>query len=141
LGHAKEEMTAMPTRFAFAIFACVLLALSPAMAADGEVVATGTFTGKSNHRTNGSVAVHKTASGYTVELGSDFDHDGAPDPKLGFGRDGYDAAAKFSPLRANTGAQSYKIPAKIDAESYTEVWVWCEKYSVPLGVAKLKPAQ
>jgi len=132
----------MPTRLPIIAFATVLLALSPAaMAADGEAVATGKFTGQSGHKTTGGVAVHKTADGYTVELGADFNHDGAPDPKLGFGRGGYDAAAKFSPLRANTGAQSYGIPAAIDAGAYTEVWVWCEKYNVPLGVAKLKPAQ
>ena len=132
----------MPTRFPIIALAAVLLALSPAaMAADGEAVATGTFTGKSNHKTSGSVAVHKTADGYTVELGPDFKFDGAPDPKLGFGRDGYDAASKFSHLRANSGAQSYDIPAEVDAGAYTEVWVWCERYSVPLGVAKLKPAQ
>ena len=131
----------MPTRFPIAAFALVLLALSPAMAAGGEAVATGTFTGQSNHKTSGGVAVHKTATGYTVELGPDFSHDGAPDPKLGFGRGGYDAAAKFSHLRANSGAQSYDIPAAIDAGSYTEIWVWCERYNVPLGVAKLRPAQ
>ena len=132
----------MPTRLPIIAFAAVLLALSPAaMAADGEAVATGTFTGQSGHKTSGSVAVHKTANGYTVELGPDFKFDGAPDPKLGFGRDGYDSASKFSPLRADSGAQSYDIPGDVDAESYTEVWVWCEKYSVPLGVAKLKPAQ
>ena len=131
----------MPTRFLSATFAVALVALTPAIASAGEAVASGVFTGQSGHKASGTVAVYKTADGYIVELGPDFKFDGAPDPKLGFGRGGYDAASKFSPLRANTGAQSYEIPAKVDAGSYTEVWVWCEKYSVPLGVAKLTPAQ
>ena len=131
----------MPTRFLITALAAVLLSISPAMAGDGDAVATGTFTGKSGHKTSGTVAVHRTASGYTVELGPDFKFDGAPDPKLGLGRNGYDAGAKFSPLRSNAGAQSYDLPAEIDTDSYTEVWVWCEQYSVPLGVATLKPAQ
>jgi hypothetical protein len=135
-------MTAMPCRLSLVAVAAVLLTLTPAaIAADGEDVATGTFTGQSGHRTSGTVTLYRTAEGYTVELGSDFIHDGAPDPKLGFGRGGYDAASKFSHLRANTGAQSYDIPAAIDAGAYTEVWVWCERYSVPLGLAKLKPGQ
>ena len=131
----------MPIRFPTAAFAVALVALTPAIASADEAVASGVFTGQSGHKASGTVAVYKTANGYTVELGPDFKFDGAPDAKLGFGRGGYDAAAKFSELRANAGAQSYDIPAKVDAGSYTEIWVWCEKFSVPLGVAKLTPAQ
>ncbi|WP_432612907.1 DM13 domain-containing protein, partial [Litoreibacter halocynthiae] len=35
------------------------------------------------------------------------------------------------------GASTYKIPAGIDPDDYNEVWIWCEKFNVPLGVAKL----
>ncbi|MEM6357469.1 MAG: hypothetical protein AAF844_17545 [Pseudomonadota bacterium] len=26
----------------------------------------------------------------------------------------------------------------LDIGNYTEVWIWCEQFSVPLGVAKLQ---
>ncbi|MCP4327811.1 MAG: DM13 domain-containing protein [Alphaproteobacteria bacterium] len=113
------------------------VAASTAQAADGAAVASGTFVGQSGHAASGSVAVHKSGSGYTVVLGEDFVFDGAPDPKLGFGKNGYDSASKFSHLNANSGQQDYTIPAATDVAGYDEVWIWCEQYNVPLGVAKL----
>ena len=41
-------------------------------------------------------------------------------------------------MTSNSGEQSYQIPASVDPGDYTEVWVWCEQYAVPLGVATLK---
>jgi hypothetical protein len=40
-------------------------------------------------------------------------------------------------LRSNSGAQAYKVPEGIDPDAFDEVSIWCRKYSVPLGVAKL----
>lgn len=124
--------------FAIAAFAAAVLAMPISASAGDETIASGSFVGKSNHVTSGTVSVVKTDSGTKVVLGSDFDFDGAPDPKLGFGKNGYDKSSQFSVLKANKGEQSYEIPASVDPESYNEVWVWCEQYSVPLGVAKLK---
>ena len=93
----------------------------------------GTFKGKSNHITTGRVEVLKGS----VELLSDFTFDGAPDPKVAFGKDGYDAKTLMGKLTKNKGASSYQIPAGINPDNYNEVWVWCEKFNVPLGVAKL----
>ena len=124
--------------FAIAAFTAAALAMSSSASAGDETIASGTFVGKSNHVTSGTVSVVKTDSGTKVVLESDFDFDGAPDPKLGFGKNGYDKSSQFSVLKANKGEQSYEIPASINPENYNEVWVWCEQYSVPLGVAKLK---
>ena len=124
--------------FAIAAFTAAMLAMPTGASAGDETIASGTFVGKSNHVTSGTVSVVKTDSGTKVVLESDFDFDGAPDPKLGFGKNGYDKSSQFSVLKANKGEQSYEIPASINPENYNEVWVWCEQYSVPLGVAKLK---
>jgi hypothetical protein len=111
----------------------------PAAAYAGEdVIARGSFTGKSGHATSGGVSVKKTAEGPVVVLEPDFRFDGAPDPKLGFGKNGYDKSAKFSALKSNSGEQTYALPGSIDPADYNEIWVWCERYAVPLGVAKLK---
>ena len=82
--------------------------------------------------------VVKTAKGTLLVLEPDFKFDGAPDPKLGFGKNGYVKSTQFSKLKSNRGKQTYEIPSTIDPADYTEVWVWCERYSVPLGVATLK---
>ncbi len=119
-------------------FAAAVVAAPVAAAAQDQVLASGEFRGKSGHAASGGVSVLKTATGAVVVLGPDFKFDGAPDPKLGFGKNGYVKSTQFSPLKSNSGEQSYDIPAAIDPADYTEVWVWCEKYSVPLGVATLQ---
>ncbi|MGR3502154.1 DM13 domain-containing protein [Pseudaestuariivita sp.] len=97
----------------------------------------GTFTGASNHVTRGRAELVKEGSTYTVHLLDDFVFDGAPDPKVALGRDGYDASTLMGLLKKNRGASSYKVPAGINADDYNEVWIWCERFNVPLGVAKL----
>jgi len=93
---------------------------------------SGTFTGLNNHVTLGTATVVQTDSGYVIELGEDFSFDGAPDPKVALGNDGkYDPATLIEPLRDNKGAQSYKVPGN-------EVYIWCEKFSVGLGVASIQ---
>ncbi|MEM7226833.1 MAG: DM13 domain-containing protein [Pseudomonadota bacterium] len=106
--------------------------------AGSKVVASGTFTGASDHITTGGVTILETASGKIAVLESDFSLDGAPDPKLGFGKDGYDTSTTFSKLASNNGLQIYAIPASVDPSKYNEFYIWCEKFSVPLGIAKLK---
>ena len=51
--------------------------------------------------------------------------------------DKYDPATLMGPLTSNTGASTYEVPAGINVDDYNEVWIWCDKFSVPLGVAKL----
>ena len=125
----------VPTLFAAAAL-ILFFAAAPAAWA-GDVVAKGSFTGKSNHVTTGGVSIEKTAEGYLLVLEESFSFDGAPDPQLGFGKNGYDGSTRFTLLKANSGKQVYKVPANIDVSQYNEVWVWCERFSVPLGVATL----
>lgn len=114
--------------------AAALLAL-PALAGEGA----GTFTGLSNHVTTGSVEVVETADGWEIRLGEDFAFDGAPDPRVGFGRDGsFVDPTDFEPLRENAGAQVYRVPADINPEEYDSVFIWCRQFSVPLGIAEIE---
>jgi hypothetical protein len=120
------------------VFAAVTAGSAGAQAAE-DVLASGTFAGASGHKTSGGVAVVRTDAGAMVVLQQDFSLDGAPDPKVGFGRDGaYDKKAQLAPLSANKGHQTYQLPASVDPANYNEVYIWCEQYSVPLGVAKLQ---
>ncbi len=107
--------------------------------AASTVTASGTFTGKSDHVTTGGVTILETSNGYAVVLEADFTLDGAPDPKIGFGNDGVFAPETlFSPLRKKNGLQAYELPASVDPTAFNEIYIWCEKFSVPLGVASLK---
>lgn len=115
----------------------VLLAPLSAQAAS-EVLGEGTFVGKSKHKTSGNVTILKTDNGVLVILDRNFSLDGAPDPKLGFGKDGYDTDTTFSKLDSLRGLQVYRVPASIDPSNYNEFYIWCEKFSVPLGLAELK---
>ena len=98
----------------------------------------GSFTGLSNHVTKGVVEVVNTGNGWEIHLKDSFWFDGAPDPRVGFGKDGkFVDPTDFEPLRQNAGAQVYKVPASINPEDFDEVYIWCRKFSVPLGVAKI----
>ena len=99
---------------------------------------TGSFTGLSNHVTRGDVEVVKTAQGWEIHLKESFWFDGAPDPRVGFGNDGtFVDPTDFEPLRQNEGAQVYAVPASINPEDFNEVYIWCRRFSVPLGVAPI----
>ncbi|MCH8169438.1 MAG: DM13 domain-containing protein [Proteobacteria bacterium] len=118
------------------ILLAALIALSGATASAGE--GSGSFSGVNGHQATGQVAVVRTADGWEVRLEDSFSFDGAPDPWVGFGRSGsFVPATDFHRLRSNTGAQVYKVPADIDAGAYDEVYIWCRRYSVPLGVARI----
>lgn len=99
----------------------------------------GTFEGRSNHVTTGSVKVVKENGRYIVELGDDFSLDGGPDPRVAFGKDGkYDPNTKLGALLNLTGKQRYAVPPTLDISGHNEVYIWCEVAGVPLGVASIK---
>ncbi len=126
-------------RLIFSMATCALLLTTAHPGFAGDVVSSGQFKGASNHKTTGAASVEKSAAGTMVVLGADFNFDGAPDPKVGFGRDGvYDAAAQLQALKSKTGHQEYNVPGSVDLARYNEIYIWCEQYNVPLGVAKLK---
>ncbi len=115
-----------------------LLTAAP-VAAETNVLATGTFTGASDHITTGGVSVIKTANGGAVViLDSDFSLDGAPDPRVGFGVDGaYKDASDLGELINKDGIQVYLVPSSVNVDDFNEIYIWCRKFSVPLGVASL----
>jgi hypothetical protein len=121
-------------RRSFLTFAATGLAVLPTTkllaAGHGRV---GTFTGAARYGIGGSGEL----VGNRVNLLDDFVFGSAPDPKVALGRDGYDATTLMGPLKSTSGASSYTLPAGIDPSGYDEIWIWCERFNVPLGVAKL----
>lgn len=113
-------------------------AVSQAPDQDGRVTATGTFEGRSDHITTGTATVQRINGRWAIVLRDDFSFDGAPDPKVAFGSNGFQADAILAPLASNMGRQIYYVPAGLDVGDYNEVWLWCEQFNVPLGVARLR---
>lgn len=112
-------------------------AIAASEAANAQVTARGTFVGKSNHETTGHASIGRLGNQWVVILEEDFTFDGAPDPHVALGRDGYDKNASLALLSSNSGQQVYAIPAGLDVADFNEIWIWCDKFSVPLGTAKL----
>ena len=103
-----------------------------------QVVASGVFEGRTDHVTSGNVTLEKTATGYQLVLAANFELDGAPDPIVGFGNNGkFSKSSKIGALINKSGAQTYQLPADFNPASFSEVYIFCEKFSVPLGVATL----
>ncbi|QJF52915.1 DM13 domain-containing protein [Roseobacter ponti] len=121
------------------ISALMIVTLSALATLGAGADTTGTFTGKSNHVTTGGVTITKNADGTaTVTLHDNFSLDGAPDPRVAFGKNGtYAPEADLGVLKNLTGGQSYVVPASVNLDDYDEIYIWCLKFSVPLGVAAL----
>lgn len=128
----------MKSAFVKSLTAAALIALAP-LAAQAGSKTHGEFTGASDHITTGGVKIVKTADGGAVViLDSDFSLDGAPDPRVGFGKDGkFSDASDLGALQNLTGVQVYIVPASVNVDDFNEVYIWCKKFSVPLGVADL----
>lgn len=101
-----------------------------------NALASGAFAGRSDHITTGGASIIGSQGAYELVLAADFSLDGAPDPIVGFGKDGkYNAATKIGALKNKSGAQRYKLPANFNLSDVSEVYIWCEQFDVPLGVA------
>ena len=127
----------MPGRREFLVFSAAFAASAPFQVLAGGHGRIGSFKGESGHVTTGRAEIVTSGGQSTVTLLDDFTFDGAPDPKVALGQNGYDKDALLAPLKSNSGKQIYTVPANIDAAKFNEVWIWCERFNVPLGVAKI----
>ena len=132
-----NETLMFKTLIRFAIVALFALGANTAVAGSGHK--TGSFTGENNHVVKGDYTITKQADGsHIITLEDNFDLDGAPDPSVGFGKDGkYSKATYLGNLKSNKGKQSFAIPASVDLSDYNEVYIWCAKFTVSLGKADL----
>ena len=138
-------LTKLPRPFLTTAAAAVALSLVVAasapstMAHAAEVLKSGTFFGQSDHITSGKVTIEKDGDRTIVVLHEDFSLDGAPAPTLGFTKEGkFDVKTEFAKLKSLKGEQRYEVPSGILVSAYDAFTVWCSKFSVPLGTAKLK---
>lgn len=115
-----------------------IAALSTVALAADDADRSGLFEGRNDHVVGGRASIQRTDDGFVIALGDDFSLDGAPDPKVGLGSDGaFDPATLLGALQRTAGAQTYAVPEGIDPAKYDEIYIWCEQFAVPLGVATL----
>lgn len=114
-----------------------MISFGPATAAKTDTF--DTFTGASDHVTKGGVTITNNDDGTaTVTFDQSFSLDGAPDLRVDFDKGGKIVSiADPEQLKNLNGAQSYVVPASLDIDAYNELYIWCLKFAVPLGVAQL----
>ena len=118
--------------------AAAMLATAAAQAQQAQQARSGTFEGRGGHESSGGVTVERAGERWVVLFADDFRLDRAPDPRIAFGKDGYDPNSTLGRLKSLRGAARYRLPRTVDPAQYNEVWLWCKKFEVPLAVAKLK---
>lgn len=110
-----------------------------ALVASPSLAASGSFKGAKGHTTTGSVTVTEQGGKLVIKLGSNFSLDGAPDPYVSLGNGSRPVKGGTAGILTKLkGAGTYSVPATAITKGAKEVVIWCKKYAVPLGVAKLK---
>ena len=116
----------------------VAVALLTGPAAAQEILYKGTFKGAGGKKSSGNFEIFKKGGKTLIRLKSNFRLSSVPDPKLAFGNGRYKKGTIYAKLKKFRGQQTYVIPSRLNPASFKQVWIWCEKFNVPLGLAKLK---
>ena len=120
--------------------------------ATAQVTATAMASGQfqdadRSHQGAGTAVLAQTSDGRTVLQFGDFSVTPGPDLEVWLvaaNAPGTSSAVLASdwvslgPLQSPNGAQTYEIPADVDASAYGSVVIWCEDFSVLFAVAPLR---
>ena len=115
---------------------------APAAASKASKVLTtarGSFVGTKKFQVTGTTEVFRQNGQWFIRLGPGFSESGAPDPKVALGNKaagGYQPGTILGLIQAN-GESVYALKPGLDIGNYDQVWIWCEKFNVPIGHADL----
>lgn len=127
---------------AVSMIATVVLALVAFGLATATVSAqtlkSGSFRGAGGHKSSGGVRIVKANGATRVVFSANFKLDSAPDARIAFGNGRYQRGTIFARLRKLRGSQSYVVPARLKAERFSQVWLWCKRFNAPLAVARVR---
>ena len=100
----------------------------------------GTFSSLA-HDTSGKAIVQELADGSRVLRLEDFETSNGPDVRvyLSAGKDGSYGKdfVDLGGLKGNVGNQNYTIPSGADLDRYDTAVIWCRRFTVAFGAAKL----
>jgi len=119
--------------------AAVSLGTVPAFAGEGR---KGSLSGRKGYNVVGTVEVKKVGGKTIVALKDDYVFDpnkNPPDIKIGFGNgESYAKGSKIhDALTIKSGAAEFEVPASINTDEFSELYIYCEKFTVILAVAPL----
>ena len=101
--------------------------------------ARGSFVGTQKFQVTGTTEVFRQNGEWFIRLGPGFSESGAPDPKVALGNKasgGYVPGTILGLIQAN-GESVYALKPGLDIGDYDQVWIWCERFNVPIGHANL----
>ena len=133
-------------RFASIAMLLAVSAIPLAASAAPAAVQSGSFQNGA-HPTSGTVTLYKLDDGKTVLRLSDFRTSNGPAVHVyltaanSVNSNGDVTSGKFvdlGDLKANIGNQNYEIPSDIDLSQYHGVSIWCSRFSVNFGYARLQ---
>ncbi|MEM9745170.1 MAG: DM13 domain-containing protein [Actinomycetota bacterium] len=112
-------------------------------AAQPEVVTefTGQFSGTSRYDVSGDAVVLGNGTGQRFLRFENFESNNGPDLNVYLvNPDDPSDFIDLGDLKGNIGDQNYEIPADVDLDRYSQVSIWCVRFSVGFGTADLVPA-
>ena len=103
---------------------------------------SGSLSGRRGYNVTGTVQVVKDGGSTQVVFSDDYQFDptkNPPDIKIAFGNGEEYAQGSHihNELTVKSGAASFDVPASIDTDQYSELYIYCEQFTVILAVAPL----
>jgi hypothetical protein len=104
------------------------------------------------HETTGTVRVLRLADGSRILRLQNLDTSNGPDLRVWItdapviaGRDGWHvfddgAHVSLGRLKGNRGSQNYALPPDLDLDRFGSVTIWCDRFNVSFGAARLASA-
>jgi len=90
------------------------------------------------------VSVFRLADGTAVVRFEDVDIRNSPDPVLylvpGRGKQTRDGGTRVGALKATRGSFNHTVPASFDLDQPFTVFIWCDRFAVPIANADQQPA-
>ncbi len=132
--------------FAMTTAAASLLA-GPALAQNGNIVATGSFHGAA-HKTSGRATIYSVDGKETLRL-TNFKTSNGPDVHVVLiaATDAQDnenfldksvERVELGKLKGNEGDQDYAVPSGTDLSKFKAVSIYCERFNANFGTAPLE---
>lgn len=111
---------------------------------DHPAMAKGDFVGDDGHRATGSYQISEVGGKLMLTTSDDFNVDErAPDVYVvlsNLAKVGKENAIWLGKIKSHEGVQSFEIPVNAKFDGLTTVVLWCKKYAVTIGTARLDAA-
>lgn len=100
---------------------------------------SGMFSGRNGYSVSGTATLIGMTGNASLELESDFSSQSGPGLHIYLSNNGnnVNGGLDLGDLISNSGAQSYSLPTGTNPADFSHVFIYCQPFSVPFGVAEL----